>query len=428
LSAPAPTPSSVRRRPPALRRDLRLVFLEIVGWALMVGWGEQYLAPLALALGVSESLSGLVNTIPFVIGALAGLLVPALIRRAGSYRTVTVALAGIQGLALLPLIAAALVGSMPFPALLLVLSVYFAAGLGMFPPWMAWSDVLVPKLVRPRFFAYRTLLARLSTGASLLASGWVLETLTGMDLRLEGFALLLTVAFLARMGSTATLAAQSDVPAPAEEVREVPFRVLLCRKEVRKDGTLILFLLCFVGALSIALWLLPALLLEQRQLSYTQWSVLFATPLLSRVAALPFMGHLAATRGPTRVLAAGTAGTGLVFLLWTRPWGFAYYLGVAVLEGIAGSAYVLGGFLLLFDAIPREERCATLAKVNVAVGATMAAGAILGGGILRVLGESELGYTAVFGTSGVLVLASLAILRGFDAPPPAGRSVDAEEG
>ena len=41
---------------PTLRRDLRLIVLDGVAFSVMVGLGETYLAPFALALGLSEVL------------------------------------------------------------------------------------------------------------------------------------------------------------------------------------------------------------------------------------------------------------------------------------------------------------------------------------------------------------------------------------
>ena len=209
------------------------------------------------------------------------------------------------------------------------------------------------------------------------------------------------------------LSRQSDVPAPAEEVKEVPFTVLFSRKTRRRDGQLVLFLLAFLGATSIAIPLLPALMLEQRGLSYTHWSWLAATPFLARVLALPWIGHLAATRGAHVVLVIGAAGAGLVPLLYLAPLGLPYYMGVAFLEGTAGAAHTLGGFLLLFEEIRSEERCSIMSKFNVAVGAAMAAGAGCGGLLLRILGEGLPAYQVVFATGAVATFSSLVLLRRF---------------
>lgn len=379
----------------------------------MMGWGEQYLSPLALALGVRESLSGLVTTVPYVLGALVGLQVPRLVRAAGSYRRPVAGLALVQGLAFLPLVGACLAGSIAFPALLAVLGVYYAAGLATGPPWMAWADTLIPRVVRPRFFAYRTVLARVVMGLSLLASGALLEAATARGQRLAGFAVLMSIAFLARMGSAFLLSRQSDVPAPDEEVKDVPFTVLFSREQRRRDGDLVVFLLAFSGAASVAMPLLPALMLEQRHLGYAAWSWIAATPFLARVLVLPAIGHLAATRGASTVLAAGAGCAGLVPLLYLAPLGLPYYLAVAFLEGAAGSAHTLGGFLLLFEEIRSEERCSIMAKFNVAVGAAMAAGAALGGLLLRALGEGLPAYQAVFVVGGLGSFASLVLLRRF---------------
>lgn len=409
-----PRPPLRRRRPPALRRDLRLVFVEVMGWAVMVGWGEQNLTPLALALGVRESLSGLVHTVPFLLGAALQLGVPALVRRSGTLRPVVVGLAALQALALLALAAAALRGAVWLPLLLGILVLYWGAGLGTGPPWMTWMDTLLPRPVRARFFARRTVLARLTMGASLLGAGWVLERATAAGARLGGFAVLMAVAAAARVASAALLAKQSDVPATPDEVRDVPLGVLFSRKVVRRDGRLVLFLLAFVGAGAIAMPLLPAFLLEQRKVGYMAWSVLAAAPFLARLVALPFIGSVAARRGPEVVLAWGVTLACAVPAAWVLcPDHLGAYLVLAFLAGAIESAHVLGSFLLVFEAVRREERCSIMASYNLAVGLSLTLGAGIGGGLLRFLGEGADAYTAVFLLAGAGQALSLVLLRRF---------------
>lgn len=393
-----------------MRRDLSLGLVDAAGLAAMAAFGEQYLGPLALALGVDEARSGLVVALPFMLGAVAALATPGLVRRAGGYRRPVVALATLQGLALTPLIAACLVGSLSFPALVVVLASYFGAGLGTLAPWMAWVGELVPGRVRPRFFAARALLARVVTGLGLLAAGGLLEWATARGARLEGFAALLTLAAIARLVSAAALARHTPVAVGAGDLRDVTLAEFFSPSRGRQDAGVVLSLLALVGAVAIWQPLLPALLLEQRQLGYASWSLLTATPFLARIVALPVAGRLASRVGPRPLLISGVALAGLVPVLWVVPGGIGYLLVVAALEGIAGAAYTLGGFLLLFEALRREELCAVMAKFVLAMGLALALGAGLGSGLLSALDASLGAYRVVFGLGGLATLGALALL------------------
>jgi cyanate permease len=96
----------------------------------MVGLGETYIPAFALALGLGQIMAGLVVAVPLLAGAVVQLATPAMVRRLGSLRRWVVVCAAVQAASFAPLVAAALAGRMPAAALLLVVTVYWAAGLG----------------------------------------------------------------------------------------------------------------------------------------------------------------------------------------------------------------------------------------------------------------------------------------------------------
>src|SRR5690606_31772011 len=75
MDAPAPERAE-RRRTPALRQSLRYGVYDGALYSLMVGAGESYLALFVLAAGLGEVASGLVSTVPFLLGAVLRLASP----------------------------------------------------------------------------------------------------------------------------------------------------------------------------------------------------------------------------------------------------------------------------------------------------------------------------------------------------------------
>ena len=100
------------RRQTRRRNELRAVTREGISFSIMIGVGESYLPAFVLALGLSEVSAGLIVTIPLLSGAIVQLISPYLIRRLASYRRWTIICTLIQGFSFLPLVAAALRGSL----------------------------------------------------------------------------------------------------------------------------------------------------------------------------------------------------------------------------------------------------------------------------------------------------------------------------
>ena len=69
-----------------LRKDLHAISADGTAASVMVGIGEMYLPAFVLALSASDIASGLITSVPLVIGALVQLAAPRIIRRLGSYR------------------------------------------------------------------------------------------------------------------------------------------------------------------------------------------------------------------------------------------------------------------------------------------------------------------------------------------------------
>ena len=101
------------RRPTQLRSDLRAMSADASAFSVMVGIGETYLPAFALAVGVGEVAAGLLASVPPLAGAVLQLASPVAVRQLGSHRRWVVVCAVTQALSFVPLIAAALVGTIP---------------------------------------------------------------------------------------------------------------------------------------------------------------------------------------------------------------------------------------------------------------------------------------------------------------------------
>ena len=193
-----------------LRTDLRASIGDGVTHSLMVGMGETYLPAFVLALGLGEIASGLIATLPLLAGALLQLVTPWAVGRLGSRRTWAVGCARWQAASLLLLVM--LPGAGPQLAWLVfaAVSLYWGAGLAVGPVWNTWMEDVVPKRIRPRFFAARVRLSQGSIMIAFVLGGVVLDQTAGRDSAIWAFALLFALAATSRFASSCFLAGQRE--------------------------------------------------------------------------------------------------------------------------------------------------------------------------------------------------------------------------
>ena len=174
-----------------VRHNLGRSMGDAASFGVMVGLGETYLPAFALALGMGEATSGLVASLPVVAGGIMQLVSLRAMKFFGDEQRWVVICATIQALSFIPLILAALHGSIALPLLLLIASVYWASGLASGPAWNTWMDSIVPVGVRARYFSRRSRLQQTSTLLALLGSGLLLQAAERDGWVLRGFAAVL---------------------------------------------------------------------------------------------------------------------------------------------------------------------------------------------------------------------------------------------
>lgn len=151
-------------------------------------------------------------------------------------------------------------------------------------------------------------------------------------------------------------------------------------------------------------------MLKHIRFSYYQYVALIAASYATKALALPALGKLARRIGTQRLLWIGGLSIAPVSALWLVSGAFGYLVFVQIAAGLAWAAYELAMFLLFFEAIRDEERTSVLTTYNVGNAVAMALGALLGGGILRLIGEAPSTYLLIFGLSSIARLAAMVFL------------------
>lgn len=342
------------RRRGRLRGDLRASTIDGAAFSVMVGVGEWYMPLFVLAAGLGQVLSGLVVTLPSLIGAVLQLASPWGARVMGGVREWTVLSAAVQAAAWAPLAVGAAVGWIPAWLVLASMVLYQAGGLAAGATWTTWIGQLVPSRIRSRYFGRRAWWCHMGTVGGVVAGGLILEAgvgtsgHTGPSARAlaEGivwFAALFAIAGVMRGVSAYYLWRQTGMgPVHGVHVHVAPTD-LLRRLRRGRDGRLIASMMLMMGGAMVANAFFPAFLKDALGFSYAQIMALLATSVLAKAFTQPLWGevaHRGGGAGADRVLLLG----GLLVVPLPALWlvagsmpsgGFWWMLATQVLAGAA---------------------------------------------------------------------------------------------
>lgn len=393
-----------------LRRDLALIHTDAIAGAVMVGTGESYLAAFALALGLGDIVAGYAATAPLLAGAVLQLVSPAGVRRLGSHRRWVVLCAVLQALSFGPLTIAALLGKLSAAGLLAIASFYWATGMATGAAWNTWVGTLVPKSLRSRFFARRSRVNQLALLVAIVIAGLILHLGEKGQEKLLAFALLFALAGAARAVSAWLLAHQSEPdplvePEPLSPGAEPLARIPGLRR-------LLAYLLTLqVGVQISAPYFTPFMIGDAAlRLSYLAYTGLIAASFVSKILALPWLGHFAARHGARRLLRFAGLSVAPLPALWTLSHDYRALLLIQLASGIAWGAHELATFLLFFDAVRPEERTRLLTRYNLANATALVLGSSIGALLLRRHGIDFGGYALLFWISACARFATLPLL------------------
>jgi MFS family permease len=394
---------------------------DAAAYSVMVGIGETYFAAFALALGMGETVAGLVATLPMLAGASLQLATPWALSRFRSYRTWVVLCASLQAAALLVMpIAACLIGSAKVTWVFAAAAAYWAASQATGPAWNTWIEEIIPKRVRARYFACRARVSQTFTLVGFVAGGIALHLGNVQGWVLPTFAAIFLVGSACRFLSAWFLSQQSEPSQGRYVTRRISLGEMFSQTKGDVGTSLVWYLLAVQTAVQISgPYFTPYMLAEDKgNLDYFSYMVLIGIGFLGKVIALPLWGRVAHYAGARRLLWIG--GTSIVPIagLWIFTGLFEagaprlIYIGaIQLLSGLVWAAYELAMLLMFFEAIPRQDRASVLTFYNFGNAAALVAGGLIGAVVLQIGGEHPTAYLVLFGLSSLARLATVLLLR-----------------
>ncbi len=451
------------RRGREVRSNLRASLIDGTAFSIQVGTGELYLAAFLLELTKSHVASGLITTLPLLLGALLQLGSPAIVRRMGSNRRWVVRCATAQSITMLPIAAAAFVGGIPTPILFLLVTLYWATGLSTSAAWTSWIGTVVPERIRSHYFGYRNRWCQGGTLFGLLLGGvllrgaqaaqsaiqahketglWPTDTwVSGLvsklpesilahaesaNLKLVAFGTLFLITAGCRAVSAYYLWAETEKLPLDNPPDPVTPRSILRAFGRNSAGRLLSYQCAFQVAAQIAQPFLNPFLLGQLKLPYDTYMMLIAAAYVGRMAALPSLGRLAKRIGERKLMLIAGLATVPLPLGWMVSSDSNVSVGVLLVTqlafGVLMAAWELSTFLLLFESIEDRDRTQALSAFYVGNWLSGTIGSMVGSSVITALLASVGGihaYWAVFGLSVVIRLAVVPMVfrAAREAPP-----------
>ena len=393
---------------------MRLSVIDGALWALMVGFGEAYFLADAVRLGASPWEQGLVVSLPLFTGGLGAVLAVRLLASATSRKRIVLASTLTQALLLGSLATLHALGLVTPPLLILLACLNQVAGQTAGLAWSSWMGDLVPAAVRGRYFGRRSRVVYGATLVGLVSSGLLLQVLepgaagdvvAGAGGR--GFALILSVATLARLASSLMLALTPEARfaglAPARQVRRI-----LASPRGRTTWRLLgaaagLQLVTYVAAPYFGPYMLGEL-----RLSYVAFTTANVVLILLKILTLPAWGHAVDRYGARSVLLLAVLLVALVPLPWLFARNFLVILVAQALSGFAWSGHEISYFSLLLEVTRKRSRPYVFAAQSVLNGGAQITGTLVGAGLLTLVGRD---FRTLF-----LVSAALRLVLGLALP------------
>ncbi|MEZ6134006.1 MAG: MFS transporter [Pirellulaceae bacterium] len=374
---------------------------DATAYGIMVGIGETYLPAFALAVGLGEVTAGLVASVPLLAGGIIQSISPWVMRVGVREHTWILITALIQGLAFIPLIVAAIRGTIATPWLLVFASLYWAGGLATGPAWNSWIEHMIPRGIRTNYFAGRTRASQIATLVGFLGGGFLLQTSRTYDFEVLAFAALFAMAFSARIFSVIMLAMHRWVPLHAAPKAAQPTSSTgnlgsASTKSSIAGRQLIIYLVMVQGMVQISGPFFTPYMLIHLQLTYLAYAGLIAIAFLAKIIAIGAWGRLAQRRGAGWLLLLGGGLIIPLAPLWTVSNDYRWLLLIQAINGAAWAAYELGFFLMFFEAMPRARRVKMLTVYNLANTSAWWFGAMIGAAILSHMGSTPGAYHMLF--------------------------------
>ncbi len=333
--------------------------------SLMLGFGETFLRPFAIALKATNSQIGFLTSIPTLIGALTQLISANLVDKIRKRKTLVIGAVFLQALIWLPMFLLPLIFKENQVNYLLFFVVLYAA-FGNFasPVWASWMGDLINEKERGRFFGFRQRIVGFMLFVAVFLGGYFLDLFSKFNLMLA-FSILFAIAMISRFISCYYLAKMHE-PRYVSETKE-QFNLMQFIREMRKTnyGLFVIYTSFMNLAVYIAAPFFAVYMLRNLGFSYLSYTFVIVASSISSFLAMTYWGRLSDKFGNKKIITITGFLIPFVPLIWALVTKTYQIIILEVFSGFVWAGFNLSTSNFIFDNTQKQKRAKGFAYFNL---------------------------------------------------------------
>ncbi|HEU4682983.1 MAG TPA: MFS transporter [Nitrospira sp.] len=353
--------------------------------AVAQGSGEQYLSAFALLLHAGPVQLGILSALPQLIGTIAQLASVKLLRLFSGRKSMIVAGTIGQALSWIPIIVLPLLLPQWGPWLVIAgAALYFACNHFTAPHWTSFIADHLDEHERGGYFAQRAFIIAAVSFIALGLSGAALTFWQQHAPAWVGFALIFSLAGMARLCSAMALRPVEDVHPRATAAGRGLFRTFYARSS-KSFRHFLLFSSLMHMAVLIAGPFFVLYMIRDLHLSYFWYGTWLAAGVLGQLMTLGTWGRFSDRFGNKALLAVTGYTVPVLPMLYLLSTNLAFMMAVNFFGGVVWAGLSLGLQNYVLDAVTPQERAKAVALSNTVNAVGWCGGALLGGWLVDAL-------------------------------------------
>jgi len=354
-------------------------------------FGDYYVSPFAIAIQASNSLVALLTSAMGILGPISQIAGSKLIEK-HSRKSIILKTVFLESLMWIPLILTAILFKLSMVKNILPLVVLITFGMYTIfanlhhPSWFSWMGDLVEEKHRGKYFSKRNLIIGFISILLATFAAIFLESLKAKGLEMEGFAILFTLAFIARLISRNIFKKQYEPKLVPEEKEIHSFWKFLIEAQKTNVGKFTIYRSLIAFAASISIPLVAVYLLRILNFTYTQYILVTLGGTFIALFTLEVWGKISDKYGNYKTTVLSALIIPFVPILYLLNENLLYLIFIpSLLSSIAWAGMHLASGNFLYDTIPASKRATTISYFNMLRGIGIALGAGLGAFLIKIL-------------------------------------------
>ncbi|MEK6934962.1 MAG: MFS transporter [Nanoarchaeota archaeon] len=360
------------------KKSLKNSMKDGIAASIMVGSGDTYLNPFAIALKATNTQISLLSSLPNLLSSIFQIKAPLLIEKFKKRKKLVSLFVFLHSLMWIPIILTPFL----FPKTLAVwflvffVTVYSVLNGIASPAWASLMSDLVNEKIRGKYFGYRNKILGIVTLTATLMAGYTLEVFSKHTNILYGFGFIFSLALISRVISWYYLRKMHE---PIYHRTKDIYRFKEFLKKINYPfGKFVIFYSLITLGANIAGPFFSVYMLRDLGFSYLTYTILTVFASLGSILGMQMWGRYIDEYGNIKILKL--TGIFIIFLPWfwllsNLPF---YLVFIQLLGGFMWAGFGLAGFNYIFSST-LDKRAYYVAYFNVFIGIGAFLGATLGG-------------------------------------------------